>query len=94
MIERFKKLEPNLLLSRVGFVDCVSKKYGSTAVENENIKLVSGPEDLTAIGINIRTVGIFSEPTSWLEYQIEREKLMIVKESETLDRNNMQINLI
>jgi hypothetical protein len=42
----------------------------------------------------IRTAGIFSEPTSWLENQIEGEKLMIVKEGGTLDLKNMQINLI
>jgi archaellum biogenesis ATPase FlaH len=53
MIERFKELEPNLLLSRVGFVDCVSIKCGVTAVENNNIRLVNGPEDLTAIGVKI-----------------------------------------
>lgn len=179
MIERFKEIEPNLLLSRVGFVDCVSIKCGVTAVENNNIRLVNGPEDLTAIGVKIsqffedfymkkkirkiqlhinslstllmysniqtifrflhvftlrikmanaigiyvidsemhdeqiistikqlcdgmievksendrtfiRTVGILSEPTSWLEYQIEAEKIKIVKEPS----KNMQINLI
>ncbi len=183
MIERFKQLEPNLLLSRVGFVDCVSMKCGVTAVENKNIKLVNGPEDLTAIGVKIsqffedfylkkkinkiqlhinslstllmysniqtifrflhvftsrikmanalgiyvldsemhddqiistikqlcdgmievrsendrnfiRTVGILPEPTSWLEYQIEGQKLKIVKESGTHCTKNMQINLI
>jgi KaiC/GvpD/RAD55 family RecA-like ATPase len=181
MIERFKELEPNLLLSRVGFVDCVSIKCGVTDVENKNVKLVNGPEDLTAIGVKIsqffedfylrkkikkiqlhinslstllmysniqtifrflhvftsrikmanalgiyvldsemhdeqiistikqlcdgmievktendrnfiRTVGILSEPTPWLEYQIDGEKIKIVKES--LSSKNMQMNLI
>jgi KaiC/GvpD/RAD55 family RecA-like ATPase len=53
ILERIKKREPNLSLSRMGLVDCVSIKYGSRAVENENIKFVNGPEDLTAIGVKI-----------------------------------------
>ncbi|MFZ3168499.1 MAG: PAS domain-containing protein [Candidatus Methanoperedens sp.] len=53
ILEKLKKLDPNLVLSNVGIVDCISKKHGNTAVENENIKLVSGPEDLTAIGVKI-----------------------------------------
>jgi len=184
ILERFKRLEPKLLLSRVGLVDCISKKYGGDfAVENENIKLVNSPEDLTAIGIKIsqffeeffimkripkiqlhiislstflmysniqtvfrflhvltgrikmanaigiyvidsemhdqqtitaikllcdcmievksendknfiRTVGILSEPTSWLEYQIVEEKLMIIKEPLTFDNKNIQQYLV
>jgi KaiC/GvpD/RAD55 family RecA-like ATPase len=179
MIEKFKELEPNLLLSRVGFVDCVSIKCGVTAVENKNVKLVNGPEDLTAIGVKIsqlfedfylkkkikkihlhinslstllmysniqtifrflhvftsrikmanalgiyvlnsemhdeqvistikqlcdgmievktendrnflRTVGILPEPTPWLEYQIEGEKIKIVKEGGTLCGKNIK----
>jgi archaellum biogenesis ATPase FlaH len=173
IVERFKKIEPDLLLSRVGFVDCVSKKIGGASVETEQIKLVSGPEDLTAIGIKIsqfledfflkkkiqkiqlhinslsailmysniqtvfrflhvftgriektealgiyvvdsrmhdeevittikqlcdgmievksdndrnfiRTVGLFLRPTPWLEYQIEGENIIIVRERTTL----------
>lgn len=183
MIERFKELDPSLLLSRLGFVDCVSMKCGITEVENKNIKLVNGPEDLTAIGVKIsqlledfylkkrikkiqlhinslstllmysniqtifrflhvftlrikmanglgiyvidsemhdehiistikqlcdglievkseneknyiRTVGILSEPTSWLEYEIEGEKIKIVKGSAPLYNKSMQINLV
>jgi hypothetical protein len=184
ILERFKKLEPDLLLSRVGLVDCISTKYGGDfAVENENIKLVNSPEDLTAIGIKIsqyfeeffmikkiqmiqlhiisistllmysniqtvfrflhvltgrikmanalgiyvmetgmhdpqvitaikllcdgmievktendknfiRTVGIISEPTPWLEYQIYKDRLMIVKDDLTLNDNKVQIESI
>lgn len=181
ILERFKKLEPNLLLSIVRLVDCISIKYGSIAVENENITFVNGPEDLTAIGVKIsqfledffmkkkiqniqlhinslstflmysniqtvfrflhvltgrikmagalgiyvmesgmhdtqiitaikllcdgiieiksendrnfiRIVGFSLEPTSWLEYQIEEENVIIVKESSTLYNKNIQIN--
>ena len=181
ILERFKRLEPNLLISRVGLVDCISTRYGGDfAAENDNIKLVNSPEDLTAIGIKIsqyfeeffmmkkipkiqlhvvslstflmysniqtvfrflhvltgrikmadaigiyvidsemhdphiitaikllcdcmievksendrnfiRTIGL--EPTSWLEYQVEKENVIIVKESRNLD-DNMQINSV
>ncbi len=180
ILEKFKKLDPNLLLSNVGIVDCVSKKHGNKLVENENIKLVSGPEDLTAIGVKIsqfidefcirkkiqkiqlhinslstllmysnvqiifrllhvltgrikmanalgiyvvdsgihseqiiasikqlcngmievksendrnfiRTIGIFSEPTPWLEYQIEGERLIIIKEGTTWAKSSYEM---
>ncbi len=42
----------------------------------------------------IRTVGILSEPTSWLEYRIQGETLMIIKEGITSDDKNIQKNLI
>ncbi len=182
MIERFKELDPTLL-SRVGFVDCVLAKCGVAAVENNNIKLVNGPEDLTAIGVKIsqffedfylrkkikkiqlhinslstllmysniqtifrflhvftlrikmanalgiyvldsemhdeqiistikqlcdgmievksendrnfiRTVGILPEPTPWLEYQIDGEKIKIIKEGGTICSENMHMNMI
>jgi KaiC/GvpD/RAD55 family RecA-like ATPase len=184
ILERFERLEPKLLTSRVGVVDCISTKYGGYfAVENENIKFVNSPEDLTTIGIKIsqffedffimkkipniqlhivslstflmysniqtvfkflhiltgrikmadaigiyvidsemhdlqtitaikllcdcmievksendknfiRTVGILSEPTPWLEYQIKGEKLMIIKEGMTFDNKNIQQDLV
>ena len=53
IVESFNKIDPSLLLSRLGIVDCVSKKIDGTSVETEQIKLVSGPEDLTAIGVKI-----------------------------------------
>ncbi len=179
ILESIKKREPDLSLSRVGLVDCISIKYGSIAVENENIKFVNGPEDLTGIGVkisqfledffmkkkiqkiqlhinslstllmysNIQTVfrflhvltgrikkanalGIYviesemhdkqiitaikllcdgmieiksdndrnfiravcSKPTLWLEYQIEKENVIIVKDFRNYEDKNMQIN--
>lgn len=185
ILERFKRLEPKLLLSRVGLVDCISTRYGGEyAVENDNIKFVNSPEDLTAIGIKIsqffeeffimkkipkiqlhivslstflmysniqtvfrflhvltgrikmadaigiyvidsemhdphiltaikllcdcmievksendknfiRTVGVLSEPTEWLEYQIQGDKLKIIKPGITIiDNKNMHKNMI
>ena len=184
ILDRFKRLEPKLLLSRVGLVDCISTRYGGDLVaENENIKFVNSPEDLTAIGIKIsqyfedffimkkipkiqlhvvslstllmysniqtvfrflhvltgrikmadaigiyvidsemhdpqvitaikllcdcmievksendrnfiRTVGILSEPTSWLEYQVRGDKLEIIKQGITIDNKNIPKHII
>jgi KaiC/GvpD/RAD55 family RecA-like ATPase len=53
ILERFKENKLNVLLSKVGIVDCVSKMLGGEAVETENIKIVSNPVDLTGIGVKI-----------------------------------------
>lgn len=52
IIEMFKENNQNISLSRVGFVDCVSKVLGET-VEIGNIKLVNSPRDLTGMGVKI-----------------------------------------
>lgn len=52
MMERFKR-NKSCLLSKIGFVDCVSKSIQHEAVENGNIRIVISPADLTNIGVKI-----------------------------------------
>jgi KaiC/GvpD/RAD55 family RecA-like ATPase len=53
ILESFKENKLDLPLSRLRFVDCVSKILGSTAVETDNIKIANSPMDLTGIGVKI-----------------------------------------
>jgi KaiC/GvpD/RAD55 family RecA-like ATPase len=52
ILERFKE-NLNLTLSKVGIVDCVTRMIGIDTYEDESIKIVSHPVDLTDIGIKI-----------------------------------------
>jgi PAS domain S-box-containing protein len=53
ILDYLKDKTPNLPLSNVGIVDCVSKMFDNTAVETKNIKIVNSPVDLTGIGVKI-----------------------------------------
>ncbi len=53
IIEWFKENNLILPMSRIGIVDSVTKTLGGAAIENENIKIVSSPGDLTGIGVKI-----------------------------------------
>ena len=53
ILERFKKNNSYLSLSKIGFVDCCSKTNTDEAVENRNINIVISPADLTSIGVKI-----------------------------------------
>lgn len=53
ILEWFQENRLTLPMSRIGIVDCVSKMLGGALVENENIKITSGPADLTEIRTKI-----------------------------------------
>ncbi len=53
ILESFKENKLDLPLSRLRFVDCVSKILGSAPVETDNIKIANSPTDLTGIGVKI-----------------------------------------
>ncbi len=53
ILEMLKENNLNLLKERIGIVDCFTKSLGSNAIENENIKIVNSPADLTGIGVKI-----------------------------------------
>lgn len=53
ILDYLKDKTPNLPLSNVGIVDCVSRMFDNTAVETKNIKIVNSPVDLTGIGVKI-----------------------------------------
>jgi KaiC/GvpD/RAD55 family RecA-like ATPase len=53
ILEWFKENKLELPLSRIGIIDCVSKSLGGTVLENESIKIVNSPLDLTGIGVKI-----------------------------------------
>jgi len=52
ILEWFHESRLTLPLSRIGIVDCVTKKH-SVDSDNENIKIADGPVDLTGIGVRI-----------------------------------------
>ena len=53
ILERFKEKKLDLLLSKIGIVDCISKDFVTADFENATIKTVSSPGDLTSIGVRI-----------------------------------------
>jgi KaiC/GvpD/RAD55 family RecA-like ATPase len=53
-LELFKENKLNLPKERFGIVDCFTKSFSSNAIENENIKIVNSPADLTGINVKIR----------------------------------------
>jgi KaiC/GvpD/RAD55 family RecA-like ATPase len=52
ILEWFQEKGLTLPLSRIGIVDCVTKKH-SVESDKENIKIADGPIDLTSIGVKI-----------------------------------------
>ena len=52
ILEWFQENRLTLPLSRIGIVDCITKKH-SLEQDNENIKIANGPIDLTGIGVRI-----------------------------------------
>ncbi len=53
ILEWFTENKLILPLSRIGIVDCITQTASGAALENENIKTVKSPVDLTGIGIKI-----------------------------------------
>jgi len=53
ILEWFKENQLVLPLSRIGIIDCITKSVGRVALETENIKFASSPQDLTGIGVRI-----------------------------------------
>jgi KaiC/GvpD/RAD55 family RecA-like ATPase len=53
ILEWFTENKLILPLSRIGIVDCITQMASGAALENENIKTVKSPADLTGIGIKI-----------------------------------------
>ncbi len=53
ILGRFKENKLMLPPSKIGIVDCVTKGFGGDPVQNEFIKTVNSPVDLTGIGVNI-----------------------------------------
>jgi len=49
----FSQHNPDIPMSHVGIVDCVTKTLGMGAHDTENIKRASSPVDLTGIGVKI-----------------------------------------
>jgi archaellum biogenesis ATPase FlaH len=68
ILERLKKKKYDLLLSRIGIVDCVSKNSVDVNFENVTIKTVNSPADLTGIGVRI---GQFIEDFSKNDLKIQ-----------------------
>ena len=52
ILDWFQENRLTLPLSRIGIVDCVTKKHYVKS-DNENIKIAAGPADLTGIGVRI-----------------------------------------
>ena len=53
ILDYLKDMTPDLPLSNVGIVDCVSQMFDNNIVETKNIKIVNSPVDLTGIGVKI-----------------------------------------
>jgi archaellum biogenesis ATPase FlaH len=53
ILERLKKKKIDLLLSRIGIVDCISKNPVDVNFGNVTIRTVNSPADLTGIGVRI-----------------------------------------
>ncbi len=53
ILEWFEKKKLQLPLSRIGIVDCISRASNVDIAENEHIRLVNSPMDLTGIGVKI-----------------------------------------
>ncbi|HEY9204812.1 MAG TPA: ATPase domain-containing protein [Candidatus Methanoperedens sp.] len=53
ILEWFKENKLVLPESRIGIVDCITKMIGREVDDDENIKIVSSPVDLTDIGVKI-----------------------------------------
>lgn len=53
ILEWFNRNKLELPLSRIGIVDCITKSFGGSVSENDNIKIASSPVDLTGIGVRI-----------------------------------------
>jgi KaiC/GvpD/RAD55 family RecA-like ATPase len=53
ILEWFAENKLVLPLSRIGIIDCITKSLGGARLENESIKIVSSPMDLTGIGVKI-----------------------------------------
>ncbi|MCX9028348.1 MAG: PAS domain S-box protein [Candidatus Methanoperedens sp.] len=53
ILDYLKNMTPDLPLSNVGIVDCVSQMFDNNIVETKNIKIVNSPVDLTGIGVKI-----------------------------------------
>lgn len=87
ILEWFKKNKMDLPLDRIGIIDCITKTSGGLGVENENIKMVSSPVDLTGIGVKISQ--FFDE--FLIKKNIQKNQLYMNSLSTILMYSNFQI---
>lgn len=75
ILELFQDNRLTLPLSRIGIVDCVTKNQ-SVEYDNENIKIVNGPADLTGIGVRIsQFIDDFSIKKNILKIQLHIDSI-------------------
>lgn len=86
ILEWFTENKLILPLSRIGIVDCVTQTHSGVALENENIKIVNSPVDLTGIGVKISQ---FLEEFT-IKKNIQRIQLHINSLSTILMYSNIQ----
>jgi len=53
VMDWFKENKLILPMSRIGIIDCITTSMGVAPSENENVKIVCSPLDLTGIGVRI-----------------------------------------
>jgi KaiC/GvpD/RAD55 family RecA-like ATPase len=87
ILEWFRENKLNLPLDRIGIIDCVTKTPGGAVVENENIKMVCSPVDLTGIGVKISQ--FFEE--FLMKKKIQKNQLYMNSVSTILMYSNFQI---
>jgi len=86
ILEWFKEHNLTLPMPRIGIIDCVIKIPGETEVENDSIKIVSSPVDLTGIGVKISQ--FFDE--FYMKKNIQKNQLHINSLSTILMYSNIQ----
>jgi KaiC/GvpD/RAD55 family RecA-like ATPase len=75
ILDWFLENRLTLPLSRIGIVDCVTKKL-SFESDNENIKIADGPADLTGIGVRIsQFIDEFSIKKNILKIQLHIDSI-------------------
>jgi KaiC/GvpD/RAD55 family RecA-like ATPase len=78
ILEWFQENGLTLPLSRIGIVDCVTKKH-SVESDNKNIKIADGPIDLTGIGVRIsQFLEEFSTKKNILEIQLHIDSISTI----------------
>jgi len=78
ILEWFHENRLTLPLLRIGIVDCVTKNHSAES-ENENIKIVNGPADLTGIGVRIsQFTDEFSTKKNILKIQLHIDSISTI----------------
>jgi|SRR5659263_363986 len=78
ILEWFHENRLTLPLFRIGIVDCVTKNH-SAEYDNEHIKIVNGPADLTGIGVRIsQFIDEFSTKKNILKIQLHIDSISTI----------------